>query len=482
MVMAAIALVGATPSAAIERVKLPEGAASLAHVSAYVQAAGDVNGDGIPDLVAGDFGARNWAGSSYVIFGPIEEGEKIDPQALGDRGFRIDGAEPEEGSYSGDRAGFAFAAGDVNGDGLEDVAIGSPNKGQHPERSSSGSVYVVFGKSSADPVSLAMFDVNAQGPTGFRIDGPTWRARIGEDVAAAGDIDGDGLDDLIVGSPFRGASYVVFGKQTPEPVDLLTFDLDAQGPLGFRIETGTVSRNDLYEVAGGGDINGDGVSDLVIGVIRNTYGRGAAYVIFGKGGSDPVDVKQLGDKGFWIKGKRRGAHTGYSIDIAGDVNGDGLADVIVGAPASYVSRRGHAFVVFGKRDSRTVRLRGLGSGGFKLEGGTTHPIGQDCTACSVAGGGDVNGDGRADLVVGARYASYRGKRASGAVYVIFGKKSALKVDLFDLGDRGFKIIGPYMDAYVGYRVGKPSDVGGDSRADILTGSLEGGYIVITGAR
>ncbi len=185
------------------------------------------------------------------------------------------------------------SAGDINGDGIDDLIVGTPFA--DPNGSASGSSYVVFGRDTAAvgsfPATLALSGLD--GSNGFRLDGEAMYDQSGRSVAAAGDINGDGIDDLILGAlragPNRsesGRSYVVFGKDTAAvgsfPVTLALSDLD--GSNGFRLDGEAMYDQSGRSVAAAGDINGDGIDDLIVGASDadpNGSASGSSYVVFG---------------------------------------------------------------------------------------------------------------------------------------------------------------------------------------------------------
>jgi hypothetical protein len=198
-------------------------------------------------------------------------------------------------------------------------------------------------------------------------------------------------------------------------VDLLTqanVQIDAPNPADT-MGTSTASA---------GDVNGDGIGDDRQCQQRRQHRQAdSAYVVFGAPGSANVDLAALGPYGFRIDGAAADDQTGTPVGGGGDVNGDGRADVIVGAfhaDNNGRSNSGSAFVVYGRPLSSTgpVDLSALGQAGFRIDGVAS----DDQAGASVAGRGDVNGDGRADVIVGAWKADARARTDSGSVYVVYG--------------------------------------------------------------
>ncbi|UYV11435.1 MAG: integrin alpha [Phycisphaera sp.] len=397
---------------------------------------GDVNGDGLDDLIVGaDLadGGRFDAGSAYVVLGRDATMGFGFPAMIplagldGSDGFRLDGVVRD------DRCGRTVAsAGDVNGDGVADIFV-SAYQADPGGLSSAGSSYVVFGRDAATGGAFAAaIDLEGlDGSTGFRIDGVARWDGSGDSIARAGDVNNDGIDDLVIGASRAdpslvdtGSTYVVFGRDASlgdafPPVMALD-ELD--GSNGFRLDGVGLMDLSGASVASAGDVNADGIDDVVIGAPHAFAGSlqyaGRSYVVFGRdsvsGPAFPATISLAslnGTNGFEVIGAVDRGFSGKVVAPAGDVNNDGADDIIIGAYRTSPGGRafaGSSYVVFGRDVTSSgafpavIELSGLdGRSGFRIDGATP----DDRSGRAVASAGDVNGDGISDVIIGAPWAS-----------------------------------------------------------------------------
>lgn len=427
---------------------------------------GDVNGDGLADIIIGtasDTAAgRAGSGQTYIVFGSAGSRPALITSAAisGSAGFVVRGA------AAGDESGFAVAGlGDVNGDGVGDFAIGAIGA-DLGGISNAGTAYVLFGRAAWSTIDLAALTAT----DGLVLTGPGVNNLMGFSISGIGDFNLDGFNDFAVGAPFPGSffgpehayAYVVYGGPG------LGGTLAAGALTGANGVTFTGSFQDQLgrDVAGLGDINGDGRPDLAIERYFEASVGISGVPVLGRLLFGPPGAAVDADVSWSI------IENGYDVDFnaAGDFNGDGIDDFIVtlnsNESSNYSIRNPDsssqlttAVVVFGRTGGWEGVTRDLSSNhGAAILGG-------DGRNASVAAAGDFNGDGVDDIIVGQ----------GSAAYILYGSTTLpFQIDLRNVSsDRGLVV----TDTGVVTSVAGAGDVNGDGFSDVVISGSGGTFVV-----
>jgi len=389
--------------------------------------AGDVNGDGFSDVIVGAYLFDNGEtdeGKTFVYYGSALILSQIENWSA-------------ESNQSSAHFGWnVSSAGDVNGDGYGDVIIGARyyDNGQSDE----GRAYVYLGSSggmSTIPSWTAEPDLSS--------------SDFGTSVSTAGDVNGDGYSDVIVGAPYldngqnnEGRVYVYLGSGSglsPTPA--------------WTVESNQASAIFGISVSTAGDVNGDGFSDVIIGASLYDNGQtneGSAFVYYGS----PTGLSLIAD--WTAENNQASSEFGFSVSTAGDVNGDGYSDVIIGS----------RYFDNGQNDEgRTYVYYGSVMGLSLTENWTaeSNQSGADF-GYSVSAAGDVNGDGYGDVIVGARDYD-NGQINEGRSYVYYGSLSGLSLT------ENWTAESNQASSRFGFSVSSAGDVNGDGYSDVIIGAL-----------
>ena len=455
------------------------------------EAPGDDDRDNVYDITVTASDGTNQTDQSVAIT-VTDEYDLVPLSSLdGTNGFILTGTDASEQSGTS-----VSSAGDVNGDGYDDLIIGA--WGATPDGdSNAGETYVVYGGASA-PGTGGVLDLSTlDGTNGFILAGIDEDDRSGASVSSAGDVNGDGYDDLIIGAyradpngdSYAGETYIVYGGASAPGTGGVLDLSDLDGTNGFILAGIDGSDRSGFSVSSAGDVNGDGYDDLIIGADRadpnGDSDAGETYLVYG-GASAPgtdgvLDLSTLnGTNGFILNGIDMFDHSGISVSSAGDINGDGYDDLIIGAfeaDPNGDNRAGETYLVYGGASAPGTggrfNLSALdGTNGFILTGIDAF----DRSGRSVSSAGDVNGDGYDDLIIGAWGAAPGEDSSAGETYVVYGGGARApgtggRFNLSTLnGTNGFILTGIDADDESGFSVSSAGDINGDGYDDLIIGA------------
>ncbi|MFO0984254.1 MAG: integrin alpha [Planctomycetota bacterium] len=391
-----------------------------------VATAGDVNGDGFSDVIVG---------APFYDNGESGEGRVFAYLGAAD-GLATIAAWTAESDQAGAQFGVSVAsAGDVNGDGFSDVIVGAEFY-DHGE-SNEGRAFVFLGSPGGLAASAAWTAESDQAS-----------AFLGRCVASAGDVNGDGFGDVIVGAhqydngqSNEGRALAYLGSQRGLAINPTWTAESDQADASFGAT-----------VASAGDVNADGYSDVLVGALEYDGGQtdeGRTFAYMGSSGGLSISAA------WTAEGDQATARFGYSIATAGDVNGDGYSDVIIGAPLYDHGKtdEGRAFAYLGS------------AGGLATSAAWTAESNQESArfGYSVATAGDVDGDGYSDVIVGA-YSYANGQSNEGRAYEYLGSASGLATSA------AWTAESDQVNADFGWSVATAGDVNGDGYSDVIVGA------------
>lgn len=399
---------------------LVNGGTGFSNVGANVSNAGDFNQDGIDDILIGS------ANTASIIFGSNTIDSIINISDVGTSvpGLLIIDATNQTGQQFDINVGFA---GDVNNDGGDDIIIGIPGADADTV-TDVGQTLILFGSNTL----MGVLSTDQIGNTipGAVLKGINMDDLSGVSVDSAGDVNNDGVDDVVIGANLAdtstvnginsGQAYVVFGGNQLNGALSLS---DIGGSLPGLIMNGVANGDNTgFSVAGTGDINNDAIDDVIVG----SAFAGQSYLVFGNNQLNgtielsDLDSNQTGVIFNGVGSAINPGHAGFSVSTAGDINGDGTADVLIGVPDLFQAppSNGESFVIFGDSSlNGSVELSEVGSSitGRRFIGATQ----QDNTGFSVNTAGDFNGDGVDDIIIGAPSFIFD-SQAEENVYIVFG--------------------------------------------------------------
>lgn len=364
-----------------------------------VSNAGDVNGDGYSDVVVSSYNYGFGIGKIYIYFGGLSMDNVAD--------LSITGETVNTFGYS------ISTAGDVNGDGYDDIIVGAPDISF---ASQVRRAYIFYGGANMDNNADVVISVE--------------EGVFSSSVSTAGDVNGDGFSDVIISSHTEnnGLAYIFYGGI------VMNNDVDVI------LNGGGMVHNFGKKVSSAGDVNGDGFDDIIASSSENPSDTNHSLIFYGG-----IQMDNIAD--VVLTGESINSAFGSSISSAGDLNRDGFSDVII-SDYTYNNTIGRAYIYFGGLSMNSIAdviLNGEGSNSY--------------FGNSVSDAGDINGDGYSDVIIGCGNFNFRKGRA----YIYFG--GLVMNNIPDLVYNG-----EFINDDFGANVSKAGDVNGDNYSDVIIGA------------
>ena len=385
-----------------------------------IEGIGDFNGDGFDDIAVGAERANSSSGVINVLFGAASgfAGTSSVNDLDGADGFRLEGFT--------NNAFRRTTGGDVNGDGKADLLTGS---GAFSFTfGNDGVTTVLLGTDAALAADIIVTDLD--GADGFRFIGGEFRERVGQDTVGIGDFNGDGIGDFMAGGygttvdgdSTAGITHIVFGQTSA--LGRGNFFAGLDGTDGMDLKGFREFQFSGRQASEAGDMNADGLAGVAIaGFGDGSQSDGEVFIVFGRDdGLASLSLDTLdGAGGFRFSGLGNQSYTGRSLRTAGDINGDGFDDFIIGSYGddTTATNAGRAAIIFGSASGFPASFIDTdldGSDGFIIDGLET----RDNLGAGVDTAGDFNGDGFDDIGLGSPYADPNAASNSGSTYIVFG--------------------------------------------------------------